>query len=190
MEQRISSRTGCGVGRAILARILKLKLTNFYIRLVLTENSQVLILSKLPGESAVRDVVQVLEPFEVGDGDTTSVEVEIGNDEALVLDEDIVSFGSDGAVGTFGDDLGFDAARVVGGDDLFFGTGAEDVALDLDETAFLGFVPSSGAGEASDAAGLQLVLVQSVDVDAVLVEEAAVPFDNTDAFSALDIKIS
>ena len=135
-------------------------------------------------------MVQVLEPLEVGDGDATSVEVEIGNDEALVLDEDIVCLGSNGAVSTFGDDLGFDSAGIVGGDDLFFGTGAEDVALDFDQAAFFGFIPGSGAREAGDAAGLQLVLVQSVDVDAVLVEEAAVPFDNTNAFSALGIQLA
>ena len=63
-------------------------------------------------------MVEVLEPFEVGDGDTAGVEVEIGNDELLVGDEYFVAAGSDGTVGTFGQDLGFDFVRVVGGDDL------------------------------------------------------------------------
>ena len=118
MEQRISSRTGCGVGRAILARILKLKLTNFYLRLVLTENSQVLILSKLPGESAVRDVVQVLEPFEVGDGDTTSVQIQVGNNQNFLVEKDLLGFRCHWAVGAFTDDFRLDSAGIVGSDDL------------------------------------------------------------------------
>ena len=63
-------------------------------------------------------MVEVLEPFKVGDGDTAGVEVEIGNDELLVGDEDFVAAGSDWTVGALGQDLGFDVVRVVGGDDL------------------------------------------------------------------------
>jgi hypothetical protein len=63
-------------------------------------------------------VVEVLEPFEVGDGDAASVEVEIWNDESLVGDEDLVAAGSDGTVGAFRQNLRFDFVRVVAGNDL------------------------------------------------------------------------
>ena len=44
-----------------------------------TENSQVLILGELPGETAVRDVVQILEPLEVRDSYSTSVQIHVWN---------------------------------------------------------------------------------------------------------------
>ena len=149
------------------------------------EDSHVLIASELPGESTVRDVVQVLEPFKVGNGDTASIEVKIGNDKALVLDEYVMSEGSHRTVSTFSDNLGFDAASVVGGDDLLFGAGSENIALDFDKAAFFGFVPSSGTREAGDASGFHLMFIQSVDVDAVLVEKTSIPLDDTDAFRTL-----
>ena len=39
----------------------------------------------LEGEPAVRDVVQVLQPLKVGDSDTTSVDVHVGDYQAAVL---------------------------------------------------------------------------------------------------------
>ena len=92
-------------------------------------------------------MVQVLQPLEVGDCDTTSVEVQIGNDQALLVKEDLVSGGGDWAVGALGDDLSLKTVRqcsqiclfyldvlgVVSGDDLLLGTSAENVALLLDE---------------------------------------------------------
>ena len=77
-----------------------------------------MIFSELPSETTVRDVVKILQPFEVRNGDTTSVEVQVGNNKDLVLDEQFVSLGSDGTVGTFGDDLGLDVTSVVGSDYL------------------------------------------------------------------------
>lgn len=59
----------------------------------------------LEGESSVRHVVQVLEPLEEGDGDTSSVDVQVGDDEDVALDEDLVGSGGGGAVGGFSDDL-------------------------------------------------------------------------------------
>jgi len=149
------------------------------------EDSHVLVASEFPCESTVRDVVQVLEPFKVGNGDTASVEVKIGDDKALVLDEYFMSKGSHWTVSTFSDDLGFDATSIVSGDDLLFSASSKNIAFDFDEAAFFGFVPSSGTRKAGDASGLHLVLVQSVDVDAVLVEKTSVPLDDTDAFRTL-----
>lgn len=56
-------------------------------------------------ETAVRHVVQVLEPLEEGDGDTTSVDVQVGNDENVAIDEDLVGSRGSGAVGCLGDYL-------------------------------------------------------------------------------------
>jgi hypothetical protein len=60
----------------------------------------------LEGEATVGNVVQVLEPLEVGDGDTASVDVQVGNDEHLLVAEDGVAGWRDRAVGSLGNDLG------------------------------------------------------------------------------------
>lgn len=57
------------------------------------------------GETSVRHVVQVLQPFEEGDGDTSSVDVQVGDDQDVAIDEDLVSCWCGGAVGGLGDDL-------------------------------------------------------------------------------------
>ena len=50
---------------------------------------------------------------QVPDSDTTSVDVEVGDDEDTVVLEDLVSSGSDGTIGSLGDDLGFDLTSVT-----------------------------------------------------------------------------
>jgi hypothetical protein len=60
----------------------------------------------LEGEAAVGHVVQVLEPLEVGDGDTAGVDVQVGNDQHLLVAEDGVAGWRDRAVGSLGNDLG------------------------------------------------------------------------------------
>lgn len=57
------------------------------------------------GKTTVRDVVQILEPLKVGDRHTTSVDVQIRNDEDVPLDQDLVSGRSGGSVSSLGDDL-------------------------------------------------------------------------------------
>lgn len=57
------------------------------------------------GKASVRDVVQVLEPLEVRDGYTTSVDVQVGDNEDVALNEDLVCSRRCRAVGSFGDDL-------------------------------------------------------------------------------------
>lgn len=63
------------------------------------------VLLVLEGQTAVADVVQVLEPLEVGDGDTASVDVQVGNDEDVALLQDLVGLRGGWTVGTFSDDL-------------------------------------------------------------------------------------
>lgn len=57
------------------------------------------------GQTSVGHVVEVLEPLEEGDGDTTSVDVQVGDDENVAVDQDLVGRGGGGAVGGFSDDL-------------------------------------------------------------------------------------
>lgn len=58
-------------------------------------------------------MVQVLEPFEEGDGHTTGVDVQVGNDENVAFDEDFVSCRRGGAVGSLGNDLEYIVCELV-----------------------------------------------------------------------------
>ena len=64
-------------------------------------------------------MVQVLEPFEVGDGDTTSVQIQVRNDQNFLVEEDLLGLGCHWAVRAFADDFRLDSVGVVGGDDLW-----------------------------------------------------------------------
>lgn len=57
------------------------------------------------GKTSVGNVVEVLEPFKEGDGDTTSVDVQVGDDQDVAVDQDLVSCRCCGAVSGFSDDL-------------------------------------------------------------------------------------
>lgn len=59
----------------------------------------------LEGQSAVRDVVKVLEPLEERHGHTTSVDVQVGDHQDVAVDQDLVSSGGCGSVGGLGNDL-------------------------------------------------------------------------------------
>ena len=63
-------------------------------------------------------MVEIFEPLEVRDSHSTRVKVQVGNDQNLVFDQNVVAFRGDGAICTLGDDLGLDTTGIIGGDDL------------------------------------------------------------------------
>ena len=74
---------------------------------VLNAAQQVIVgvLLVFEGQATVADMVQVLEPFEVGDGDTASIDVQIRNNEDVALLQDLIGLWGSWTVGTLGDDL-------------------------------------------------------------------------------------
>lgn len=56
-------------------------------------------------QSTVAHVVKILKPLEVGDGDTTSVDVQVRDDEDFLGLEDLICFRSSRTVGTLSNDL-------------------------------------------------------------------------------------
>lgn len=58
-------------------------------------------------------MVEVLEPFEVRNGNTTSVQEDIGEDEDTLLKEDIFSTHSGRAVSSFSQDLALESVSVL-----------------------------------------------------------------------------
>ena len=67
----------------------------------------------LEGQTAIGHVVQVLQPLEVGDCHTTGVDVHVGDDQAAVLLQDLVTGGGDGSVGSLTNDLGLNLKQFI-----------------------------------------------------------------------------
>ena len=122
-------------------------------------------------------MVEILQPLEVGDSDTTGVDVHVGDDETALVLEDLVSSGGDGPVGGLSNDPGLDLVSVTLVDGLLHGGGDQDVA-GLVHDVFPGVGLSSR--EAHDGTVLQLVVLQGLGVNAVLVVDAAVPLGDAD----------
>lgn len=57
-------------------------------------------------KTSVGDVIKVFQPLKEGNCDTTSVNVQVGYDQDVAVDEDFIGSGSGRAVGSFRDDLG------------------------------------------------------------------------------------
>jgi hypothetical protein len=163
----------------------------------LTQKMVVGLAFVLEGQATVRDVVEVLEPLEERHGDTTGVDVEVGNDEDVAVEEDFVGGGCCWSVGGFSDDLGLDLVRVLAGDDLFDGSGDEDVALlEHEVLAVVGLQedevrePTTEVSaylslwEANDGSVLVAVILQGLWVNALWVEDGSVVFNDADAGGA------
>ena len=58
-------------------------------------------------------MLEVLEPFEVGDGDTASIAEDIRPDHNTILLEDSLSISGGWAIGSLSKDLALDLVRVV-----------------------------------------------------------------------------
>lgn len=65
------------------------------------------ILLVFEGQSSVAHMVKVLKPLEVRDGDTTSVDVQVRDDEDFLGLKNLICFGGCRTVGTFSDYLFF-----------------------------------------------------------------------------------
>jgi len=57
------------------------------------------------GQASVRDVVKILEPLKVGDSHTTSVNVQIRDDQNVALNKDLVGGRSRWSVSGLSDNL-------------------------------------------------------------------------------------
>lgn len=138
-------------------------------------------------ETTVGNVVEILEPLEEGHGDTTGIDVQIGNDEDVPVDEYLVGCGGRGAVGSLGDYFGLNPTSVLLGNDLLYGGRDEDIAgLVHEALALVGF----GVRETDDAAVVEAVFLELLRVDTVRVDDRTVVFDDTDAGSAGTVQVT
>lgn len=73
-------------------------------------------------------MIEVLEPFEVADGDTSGVAENVRQKLDSLLEEDLFSLKSGGAVGGFNDELGLEPMGIVDVDGFFEGSRDEEIA--------------------------------------------------------------
>lgn len=79
----------------------------------LTQQVVIRVTLILEGESSKADMVQVLQPLKVRHCDTTSIDVEIWDDQDIPLLKDLVSPDGGGAVGSLSNDPGLDLVGIV-----------------------------------------------------------------------------
>jgi hypothetical protein len=73
-------------------------------------------------------VIEVLEPFEVADSDTSCIAENVRQKLDSLLEEDLFSLKSGGAVGGFNDEPGLEPVGIVDVDGFFEGSGDEEIA--------------------------------------------------------------
>lgn len=98
------------------------------------------ILLILEGQTSEADVVQVLQPLEVGHGDTAGVDVQVGDDQNVTFQQDLVRVDRGRPVGSLSDDAALDFVGVALVDDAFHCARHQDVALLVEEVLALVFL--------------------------------------------------
>lgn len=73
-------------------------------------------------------MLDVLEPFEVADSDTTAIAEDVWEEADALLEEDVLALTSCRAVSSLYDQLALEPVSIVDVDGLFEGSGNEDIA--------------------------------------------------------------
>src|SRR5207248_329464 len=119
----------------------------------------------------------VLHPLEVAGGHAAGVGEDVGNDEDLLFREDIVGGGGGGTVGAFDQDLCLHALGILASDLVLGGGGDEDLAIGGEQ---VGGGARFRTGKSDDGAVTLLVFEQLLDIDALGIEQAAIPLAHAD----------
>jgi hypothetical protein len=73
-------------------------------------------------------VVEVLQPFEVADSDTSSIAENIGQELNSFVEENLFSFEGSGSIGCFNNQFGFESMGIIDIDRLFKSGRDEEIA--------------------------------------------------------------
>ena len=72
----------------------------------------------------------ILDPLEVGYSDAASIGQNVWNDENALVLENGIGAERGGAICAFTQDAGLDTAGIGGGNDVFLGSGQQDIAIE------------------------------------------------------------
>ena len=137
------------------------------------------LLLVLLGESSWGDVIEVLQPFEVGAGDTTTVDKHVWGGDNSSAGEDLLSGVGGGSVGTFEDGLDLDVLGVTSVKGLLGGSG--DHAVGRLEEEGLGVLTDglSGIGVSGEGSVLNHEVLDLLDVKTIGVVDGRVVLDDS-----------
>mmetsp|Transcript_40767 Transcript_40767/g.56804 ORF Transcript_40767/g.56804 Transcript_40767/m.56804 type:complete len:268 (-) Transcript_40767:127-930(-) len=127
-------------------------------------------------------VIQILQPFEVRHGDTTSIQQDIGQNQNALRLQNLFTGQSSGTISGFSHDLALEFVGVELVDRLLNGGRDQDIARLVESGIIL---ERFGTREALNSSLLHLVLDELLRVDAVRLVDGAVIFDNADDFSTI-----
>ena len=127
------------------------------------------LLLVLLGQSSWGDVIKVLQPFEVGAGDTTTVDEHVWGGNNSSANKDLLGSVSCGSVGTFEDGIDLDVFGVTGVEGLLSGSGDHAVGVLEKEglrvlTNSLGGIRVGGEGSMLNHEVLDLLNVKTIGV--------------------------
>jgi hypothetical protein len=139
----------------------------------------VLFFLVLLGHTAGSNMVQVLEPLEVGTGDATAVGEHVGHDNDTLLLKNGLGAESSGSVGTLNNDLAVEHVSVVLVDSALFGGRDENIALLFHEIRRVKGSLLNSTRETNESAARLEVELSSVDINALRVVNGRVVLDDS-----------
>jgi len=127
-------------------------------------------------------MVEVLQPFEVRDGNTTSVQQDIGQDEDTSLGEDIFGSEGSGSVSSFSQDLALELASIELVDGLFDGSRDSEITRLVES----GVIPIAlASGEVKEGSFVSSEFEELIGVNTIGIVDRSFDIDDTDQFSTL-----
>ena len=143
------------------------------------------LLLVLLGHLAGRDVFKVLEPLEIGAGDTATIDQKIGSANDTLLDKDLLGSEGSGTVSTLENGLDLDLVGVAHMERLLDGSGDQVVSLLLHERGWVGELGLSSTGESLEGSVLGHVVLGFLDVEAGRIVDSGVVLDDGGDFTAV-----
>ena len=132
----------------------------------------------LLGHTAWGDVIQVLEPLEVGAGDTATVDEHVWGANDALAEEDLLSGVGGRAVGTLEDGLDADGIGVASVEGLLSGGWDHAVGLLEEELLWVLRDSLSGVGESGEGAVLTHPGLDLLDIETIWVVDGGVVLDH------------
>ena len=139
----------------------------------------------LLGQAAGGDVIEVLQPFKVGAGDTSTVDEHVWGSNNASADEDLLSSVSGGAVSTLEDGFNVDELSVTHVQRFLSGGGDHAVGMLKEEGLGVAHFNLFGIGERCEGAVLDHVILNLLDIKASGVVDGRVVLNHSGNFTTV-----
>merc|ERR1711971_754604 len=126
-------------------------------------------------------MIQILQPFKVGNSYTTSIDVHVRDDKNIFGPQNIICSGSDGTIGGLSNDCALDLGGISFVNGLFHSSRHKNIALFIHQIIFVTSI-GIGTGETIYGTIFCFPFFESSDVDAVKVLNSSIPLNNSSTF--------